>query len=199
MKISVVGDAGVGKTSFIMALTKLKDGEGDTKSPRSDPVPYKLKGTLTLHHGDRDLVFHDTSAHKDHIRLRQSTYKYASVILCLFSVDSPPSFSSTRNNWEAEIKHCSKGAPWLLVGNKTDLRATQDDCISTSSGQQQAKELNVSYMECSAWTGEGVQEIIEKLTTYDLVEDKGQEEEEDEGDTPLFTPRKRSNSKCVVL
>eukprot|EP01124_Arcella_intermedia_P026342 TRINITY_DN4927_c0_g2_i1.p1 TRINITY_DN4927_c0_g2~~TRINITY_DN4927_c0_g2_i1.p1 ORF type:complete len:193 (-),score=50.96 TRINITY_DN4927_c0_g2_i1:76-654(-) len=192
MKVVVVGDTGVGKTSFLMGLTKL-DGlkEGEVQSPQTDQVPTMLKGTLTLHHNGKDIIFHDTSAHKDHIRIRQSTYETSSVVLCLFSVDSNPSFSSTRNNWEAEIQHYAKGTPWLLIGNKTDLRESTEDCIATPAGQQRAKELNVPYLECSAWNGEGLEEIVAKISTYDQVE---VEEEPD-----FLSTGKPKSTRCDIL
>jgi len=59
------------------------------------------------------------------------------------------------------VKNTSKSIPFVVVGNKIDLRSTYDDVITTDEAQELVHKLkiegyNVDYIETSAKTGENV-------------------------------------------
>lgn len=72
--------------------------------------------------------------------------------------------------WYPEIAHFCEGTPLILVGTKIDLR--RDDQtrrmlsaqgqvpVSAEQGANVAKEIGAKYVECSAKTGTGVQDVF---------------------------------------
>ena len=64
-------------------------------------------------------------------------------------------------NWFNEIKNISPTISLVLVGNKIDL--TEDRFISTETGEELAKKLNLSYIETSAKTGENINDAFKLL------------------------------------
>jgi GTPase SAR1 family protein len=71
-----------------------------------------------------------------------------------------------------EINHYCPEAPFILCGNKTDLRADNDTLrrlaaknnapISFEQGQVLAKQVGaLKYVECSARTGDGLRDVFD--------------------------------------
>ncbi len=96
-------------------------------------------------------------------------------MIIAFSVNSPESADNVVAKWVPEIRHHTGGqGPYILVGLQTDMR---DDIVvlkslakqglaplTTVAGQRMAKEVGAKgYMECSSFTGEGVQKALEKV------------------------------------
>ena len=75
-----------------------------------------------------------------------------------------------RFQWHPEVAHFCEGTPLILVGTKTDLRrdeqtrrmlgAQGQTPVSSEQGAEVAKEIGAKYVECSAKTGVGVQEVF---------------------------------------
>lgn len=82
--------------------------------------------------------------------------------------NSPNPLSSPK--WYPEVAHFCEGTPLILVGTKTDLRGDQQTRrmlsaqgqtpVTPTQGQSVAKEIGAAYVECSAKTGTGVQEVF---------------------------------------
>jgi Ras family protein A len=88
-----------------------------------------------------------------------------------FSVDNPVSAASVVEKWTPEIRHFCGKCPVILVACKIDLRtdartigklkAQGEKPVTTEAGKQIAAQIKAdSYMECSAKTREGVQELF---------------------------------------
>jgi len=88
-----------------------------------------------------------------------------------FSVDNPVSATSIVEKWTPEIRHFCGKCPVILVACKVDLRtdpntiaklkAQGEKPVTAEAGKQLAAQIKAdSYMECSAKTREGVQELF---------------------------------------
>lgn len=77
------------------------------------------------------------------------------------------------NKWLPDIAHHCPGTPYLLVGTKVDLRDDRytlemlakknKQVVTFKDGEELARHLKaVKYMECSALTQIGVQDVFEE-------------------------------------
>ena len=92
-----------------------------------------------------------------------------------FSIVSPDSFENISTKWYAEVSHHCPNVPVILVGTKLDLREDRDTTerlrekglapITSKQGMAKAKQINaVKYLECSALTQQGLQNVFEEAT-----------------------------------
>jgi small GTP-binding protein len=168
VKLVVVGDGAVGKTTLLMRYRENKFPDKYVPTVFENyykPVTYK---GVNVNFG-----LWDTAGQEEYDRLRSLSYHDTEIVLVVFSVDQPTSLDNLSAKWVPEVIHHCKGTPLLVVGTKKDLRndtATIDSLkehgkhpVSIEEGNAKAKEIGaVCYMECSALSGEGVQEIFEK-------------------------------------
>jgi GTPase SAR1 family protein len=91
--------------------------------------------------------------------------------LICFSVDSHVSATSVIEKWMPEVRHFCGQCPVILVACKKDLRTDLEVVarlkqegekpVSTEVGRQIAAQIKAdAYMECSAKTRDGVQEVF---------------------------------------
>ncbi|KXJ92717.1 P-loop containing nucleoside triphosphate hydrolase protein [Microdochium bolleyi] len=174
MRFAFVGDSGCGKSSVLLRYYR------DTFTEAYTPTQYELfTKTATLpnpdgSHDDVDLELWDTSGDIQLHQLQLLSYlRWDAVFLC-FSVNSQKQFDRTQTQWLREIRMNCRDAPVILVGLKKDLRigsgvwpplynANLAAAIPSARACLAAHTHGaVRYMECSAKTGEGVDEILEE-------------------------------------
>ncbi|KAL6062409.1 Ras-related C3 botulinum toxin substrate 2 [Balamuthia mandrillaris] len=131
MKCVVIGDAAVGKTSLLTAITL----KGDASALPSSAV-QEFRKRITLDQGEAadssegdgplvvDITFVDTAGEL-HNKRGEEHYPSADVFLLCFSIISPSSFQSVLNKWYPTVREHNKTAPLVLVGMKVDLRYDQ--------------------------------------------------------------------------
>lgn len=76
----------------------------------------------------------------------------------------------SHSQWFPEVAHFCENTPLILVGTKTDLRrddhtrrmltAQGQTPITPEQGGAVAREIGAKYIECSAKTGDGVQDVF---------------------------------------
>ncbi|XP_035231554.1 ras-related C3 botulinum toxin substrate 1-like [Stegodyphus dumicola] len=169
LKLTVVGDKRVGKTSLLKTYTHgvFPQGEyvstvfpylSDEDYVYSKPINYSGHPVL-LTMWDR--VYNQ----KEDDLIRSLQYDQTDIFLLCFSVTDRTSFLNATTLWKPEIqKHCPK-SPCILVGLKKDLRCSRSfsrhEVVTKSMGRDMAEKIGaVAYMECSARKKEGVKEIF---------------------------------------
>lgn len=168
VKCVVVGDGMTGKTCLLITYT--------TNTFPNDVVPtvYDHYDTSILIDGEPvRLNINDTAGQETYDRVRQLHYPNANVIIITFSIMERQSFENVSLKWEPEVKHFCPDAPIVLVGTKSDLR--DDDSsgnrspITAAEGSKLAKKIGArKYMECSARTHSGVNEVFKEATRLAL-------------------------------
>jgi Ras family protein A len=113
----------------------------------------------------------DTAGEEDFDRLRPLSYSDTNVVLICFCVNHPASALNVIDKWIPEIRHFCGQCPVILVACKIDLRTDShtieklkkqgEKPVTTEVGKQIATQIKAdAYMESSAKTREGVEEIF---------------------------------------
>ena len=154
VKIMVVGDEGVGKSSVNIKI------KTDT-FPESENVRLHFLGisgdelyvriSLVVDEVGANISLWDTEGADDYDRLRPMCYAQTDVFLVCFDMANPDSFDNVRTKWAPEIQHHAPGIPIMLVGLKSDLEV----CVGCNDDAAKAlcAELGFAgFVQCSAKT-----------------------------------------------
>ena len=117
IKLVVVGDGGVGKSSFLICAT-------------TNHFPCNYVPTVFDNYSANIMVngipfvvgLWDTAGQEDYDRLRPLSYPATDVFVLCFDVASRSSFQSVTGKWIPEVRHFVPDVPILLLATKTDLR-----------------------------------------------------------------------------
>ncbi|CCH44742.1 Ras-related C3 botulinum toxin substrate 1 [Wickerhamomyces ciferrii] len=218
-KCVVVGDGAVGKTCLLISYT--------TNTFPQDYIPTVFDNYTknTLFEGAHyKLELWDTAGQEDYDRLRPLSYPQTDAFIVCFSIVEPSSFKNIKSKWIPEIRHhSSDSVQILLVGTKADLREdphtldrleeSGNEPISKAEGKKIAKEYGLyDYLECSAATQEGVEEIFDSVIKAVLQSEKdasvppaptvvtNQNRNVSETQQPTRISKKpRKKAKCTIL
>jgi len=178
VKLVVVGDGAVGKTSLLITYSK---GEFPTEylptvfENYTAQIQSKDFGLVLLH-------LWDTAGQEDYDRLRPLSYPGTDIVLLCFSTISQSSCDAVKEKWAPEVHHYIPDVPKFLIGTKIDLREAKAtdpntgkyDPVNPEKGQALAKELGaLKYLEVSSKTGKGLNEIFNAAISLVLSERDG--------------------------
>ncbi|XP_045598697.1 ras-like GTP-binding protein RhoL isoform X3 [Procambarus clarkii] len=154
LKITVVGDGYVGKTSLLVSYTTGKFPEEYIPT-----VFDNYTGKHTLMQRTYPITLWDSAGQEDYELLRPLSYPGTNVFIVCFALDNHNSFENVTSKWLPELHQKCPKAPIVLVGTKLDVRNLS--LLTPQDGKRLAKNARLSkYVECSAKTQEGVQEVI---------------------------------------
>ncbi|EJS41975.1 rho2p [Saccharomyces arboricola H-6] len=171
-KLVIIGDGACGKTSLLYVFTLGKFPE------QYHPTVFENYVTDCRVDGIKvSLTLWDTAGQEEYERLRPFSYSKADIILIGFAVDNFESLINARTKWADEALRYCPDAPIVLVGLKKDLRQEAhfkenavDEMVPIEDVKQVARAIGAKkYMECSALTGEGVDDVFEVATRTSLL------------------------------
>ncbi|KAJ2818078.1 GTP-binding protein Rho1 [Coemansia furcata] len=188
-KLVIVGDGACGKTCLLIVFSKGAFPEAYVPTVFENYVAdVEVDGKRV------ELALWDTAGQEDYDRLRPLSYPDSHVILICFAIDSPDSLENIVEKWISEVLHFCQGLPIIMVGCKMDIRrdaARVDELmkmnqepVSSEKAKIVAQKIGAyQYLECSAKTGEGVNEVFQAATRAALLSKAG----------------KKKKSGCIVL
>jgi len=205
VKLVVVGDGAVGKTSLL-----IRYATGEFPNEYVPTVFENYTAQMKREHDVILLHLWDTAGQEDYDRLRPLSYPGADVVLLCFSTISQASYDAIKEKWAPEVHHFIPNIPHLLIGTKIDLREEKHpdpnsgkyEPISLEQAQKLANEIGaVRYMEVSSKTGKGVQEVYTEAVQLVLKERDGGGNNSDGKAATTGKPKKNSNKKsgCTLL
>ncbi|KAF7346809.1 Small GTPase-binding protein [Mycena sanguinolenta] len=189
-KLVIVGDGACGKTSLLIVFSK-----GTFPVVYIPTVFENYVADIEVDNKRVELALWDTAGQEDYDRLRPLSYPDTHVVVICFAVDIPDSLDNVQEKtaadqstlnfqWISEVEHFCSGIPVILVACKTDLRTnphvieellkTNQRPVPSEAGMAMSQTIKArKYLECSARTGEGVQEVFESATEVALAHKMG--------------------------
>ncbi|XP_075262286.1 ras-related protein Rab-18-B-like [Convolutriloba macropyga] len=157
LKLLIIGDSGVGKSSLLLRFT---DDNFDPDHAATIGVDFKVTN-LTVNGNSTKLAIWDTAGQERFRTLTPSYYRGAQGCILVYDVSSRSSFDQL-GTWLRELDMYSthSNVVKMLVGNKTDK---PDREVSREEGLDYAKKHSMLFIEASAKTREGVQYAFEEL------------------------------------
>lgn len=163
----IVGDGACGKTSLLYVFTL-----GEFPSEYHPTVFENYNTRCRVDGRSVELALWDTAGQEEYERLRPLSYSNANVILIGFAIDAKDSLDNASTKWIDEVTRYCPGVPVILVGLKKDLRDSESSahCVQYEKGLLVAKQIGAkTYPECSALSGEGVDDIFEYAARTSLL------------------------------
>lgn len=158
IKLLMLGDSGVGKTSLLQRYAKRKF---DSKVLASAGVAYETQYVKVEGRVIRVDIWDTAGQERFHV-ITQAYYAGAQGIILAYDASdaSETSFNNIRYWMNAIREHASEGCNKVLLGNKVDVPAK---AISTERGAAVASEFGVKFFETSAKTGLNVDDAFQAI------------------------------------
>ena len=159
MKILLVGEAAVGKTSLIQRFVKNKFAH-DYKLTTG--VDILSKDVEVSPEGVATLSIWDIGAQARFKFIRDSFYKGAHGVLIVFDLTREPTYTKTKE-WLSDIRQREGHIPFTLIGNKKDLVEEVGLVVDRDEITSFIENEGSVYIETSAKTGANVNEVFTEL------------------------------------
>ncbi|TKS73435.1 Ras and EF-hand domain-containing protein [Collichthys lucidus] len=193
-RLVLAGDAGAGKSSFLLRLT-LNEFRGDIQTTLG--VDFQMKRMLV--DGEKtSLQIWDTAGQERFRSIARSYFRKAHGVLLLYDVTSESSFLNVRA-WVDQIQDSTEEKiPMCVIGNKVDLREQlpEGSCVSSMHGEKLAKAYGALFCETSAKEGTNIVEAVLHLAREVKKNVKLRRESDSQVRLSPTSPKKTFNACC---
>lgn len=192
LKIIIIGDSAVGKSSFILQyMKKIFDPEHEL----TVGVEFNSMMIEVTDKPAKLLIF-DTAGQECFKSVTRAYYRGSSGVILMYDVTNYNTFHSI-SNWLQEIRtYTNVHVPIILIGNKNDISSNRQ--VTTKEGEEFAIINNLLFLETSSRTGQNVDLSFEMLVKqiFKLLEENTLPKPE-ELKTVAISQAPRTNC-CVV-
>ena len=159
MKVILVGDTSVGKTSMICRLI---NGEFNPSEIRAT-TSFAISTYRGADPDDPEIQIWDTAGMEKYRAVNMNYYRDAAAALLVFDLSNRSTFDNARTIWKSDFEQAtnSDNAFIFLIGNKCDLADSME--VSEEEARNWANMNNINYFQTSALTGEGLTEVVDAL------------------------------------
>ena len=165
LKLTFVGDAGVGKTSLIEQLINRKF---------SQEVPSTIGGgnfikRITINQKKCQLSIWDTAGQERFRSLSKIYLKNSNIVIYVYDITKRETFDNITKNW-THIIHDLLGDNNIIFGvfgNKSDMYSF--DNVGFDNGKNLAEEINGFFFETTAQNYDNIMEAIRKLVNEYII------------------------------
>lgn len=151
LKLTLVGDGGVGKSCLILQYMY-----GDFVEEYEPTKADAYRRNIMLQGDEVQIDILDTAGQEDYPAVRDGYLKHGDGFLLVFDLTNRETFESVKSHREnvLRVKADDENLPIILVGNKNDLKTNRK--ISTEEANGLANKWHIPYIETSAKTKENV-------------------------------------------
>ena len=166
-KITLVGEAGVGKTCILsrFVINEFDQNEVSTFNPtyNSKELDFEDLDNATIRYD-----IWDTSGQEKFRSMAKIFYKDSRAAIMVYDCTNRKSFEEIKNYWYSQIKQNSPNNIVLAIAaNKSDLYNNEQ--VKPNEGKAFAKEIGAIFKVVSALTGDGIVDLF-KFIGYKLLD-----------------------------
>jgi small GTP-binding protein len=159
VKVVLLGESGVGKTSIIhqFAYHQFEPDCSSSISAQfiSKTIDYKDYGPIKY-----DIW--DTAGQERYRSMARIFYQDAKVVIFVYDITSKSTFEGMKDYWYEQIKlNCEENALLCVVANKNDLYAEQQ--VSDDEGQRFADYIDAIFQSTSASQNIGIEQLFDHI------------------------------------
>ena len=156
IKITLIGDSGVGKTCIIFRFIS---NEFSSNTLTTDGVSYSKK-EITYKDKKIQLDLWDTAGQEQYRSLGKHFYKDSFIVILVYNITVKESFDNLKNIWLEDVVNYGEEYKVLaIVGNKCDLY--EQEAVSEPEARKFAEDNNALFMIVSAKDGTNIELLFE--------------------------------------
>lgn len=186
-KVITLGSYSVGKTCILLKAT-----EENFVFPQAYVctigVDFKSKSLSCDGHNFKLMIW-DTAGQERFHHINRYYYNNCHAAILVYDITSIDSFEKISYFFEDFNKTSDGNIGYVLVGNKKDLAERK---VSYEQGKKVADKMNIPFIECSAITGENIEDIFELV----LSEIRNKEIEPDPSKNLYIVKTVKKQKKC---
>lgn len=164
IKILIIGESGVGKSSLIRRFV---DDQFDENHDVTIGVDFKTK-LMNIDGVEFKLAIWDTAGAERFRSLTPSFYRNAKCAILVYDVTNRESVQKL-DSWLQELENYSnnRNVPTMVVGNKIDM----DRVIAREDGLKFARKHRLLFLETSAKNNVSVADVFEEIVRKTITSD----------------------------
>ncbi len=200
IKIVIVGDSGVGKTSILNRYIKKEFSQIYKSTICAD---FFIKD-ITYSDQNIKLQLWDTAGNEKFHSIGTSFYRNTDICIMVFDVTNNKSFYNLQN-WYDEfllmrMPENVENFPFILLGNKTDLVDNSTIEISEKQINHFCKLKNIKYYECCAKNNNiDIEFILDDFLIEILKNNKFHLGDSSEINIDLIEKSNDKNKCCIII
>ena len=181
LKVVLVGESGVGKTSIIAQYTT---GKFDPDCVTSLAAQFVSK-TVEFSNVQKAIKFDiwDTAGQEKYRAIAKIFYKDAKAVCLVYDITDAKSFNAIKDYWLNQIRNISEpDAIIAIVANKSDLYDNAQ--VKNEEGEEYARSVGAIFQATSAKSDSGITNLFDNIgqkyfnPNYDVgTQDKLRQEE----------------------
>ncbi|UCG90753.1 MAG: GTP-binding protein [Candidatus Heimdallarchaeota archaeon] len=165
LKLLLLGDGAVGKTSLILRFIENRFSEDYHMSLGVNFLTKTVKFIDTKNvQRTASLQVWDIAGQARHVSYSHLYLKGALGAFYVFDLTRRETLLHMQERWQAQVLRVSPQCMSILIGNKADLK--KERALSASQSQKIQESMRaIDYIETSAKTGKNVNEAFQTMTT----------------------------------
>ncbi len=160
IKVTLIGNSGVGKTCIIARYT---DDTFNENSASTIGVNF-IEKAIQIDNKEYTLNIWDTAGQEKYQSLGKHFYKDSYIVCLVYDITNQESLDAIKSIWYPNLqKFGEQYCVLAVVGNKSDLYEN-GELADEEQAKNFAKEINATFMLTSAKNGDGINKLFKILT-----------------------------------
>ena len=169
VKILIVGDSNVGKTSLLLQYT---DNFYPLQHAATVGIEFKVKN-ITYKNYNVKLQIWDTAGQERFHSITNNFFRNADGILFVYDITNKKSFEGIKNWIQEAEEEVGDDFQKILIGNKSDLE--EERTVPLKKLEEFCLEKKINFLETSAKNNINLKEAFNKIVEL-IFEDKSDED-----------------------